>query len=279
MKNLYIVSTPIGNMQDITLRAIETLKNVNLIVCEDTRVSIKLLHHYNILDKKLISYNNFNENSKTQYILDLFKDNNNIALISDAGTPNIADPGYLLVKECYKNKINVIPIPGVSSPIVALSASSMPCDKFIFLGFLDKNRNKKYQQLYKFSQYETTLICFESPHRLMETLNVLLEIYGENHNMCIAREMTKKFEEFSIKSVLDQIDYFGNKDILGEFVLVISPKIIDNNAIIDNTKLDMEIKENINNIQSTILSKELSKKYGINRQIIYNRILELKTLS
>jgi 16S rRNA (cytidine1402-2'-O)-methyltransferase len=279
MKNLYIVSTPIGNLNDITFRAIETLKKVNLIVCEDTRVSSKLLHHYNILDKKLISYNNFNENSKTQYILDLFKDNNDIALISDAGTPNIADPGYLLVNECYKNNINVIPIPGVSSPIVALSASSMPCDKFIFLGFLDKNHNKKYQQLYKFAQYETTLICFESPHRLIDTLNVLLEVYGGNHNICIAREMTKKFEEFSIKNILEQIDYFSNKEILGEFVLVISPKIIDNNDIIDNTKLDLEIKENINKIQSTILSKELSKKYGISRQIIYNRILELKTLS
>ncbi len=271
-KNLYIISTPIGNVEDITLRAIKTLNLCEAIICEDTRISAKLLAYLEIPHKPLISYNNFNEASKSEYILNLFNTYSHIGLISDAGTPLISDPGYLLIQLCYKNNIKIIPIPGVSSPIVALSASGLPCDKFFFIGFLPKIENQKFNILSKYANLENTLIFFESPHRIINTLHCLAKIYPLEHNICIAREMTKKFEEFLIKPLSQLIEHFNNTEPLGEFVVVIPPLKVATN--IDD--LTDTILNNISLQEPSILAKNLAKTYGLNKKDVYKKILELK---
>ena len=271
-KVLYIISTPIGNIDDITLRGIKILTQCEAIICEDTRVSSQLLSRLDIPKKPLISYNNFNETSKTEYILNLFNTYTHIGLISDAGTPLISDPGYLLIQLCYQHKIKVIPIPGVSSPIVALSASGLPCDKFFFIGFLPKVENQKFNTLNKYSKLESTLIFFESPHRIINTLSCLAKIYPPEHHICIAREMTKKFEEFLRQPLQEIITHFENNEPLGEFVVVVPPLIEAKNI---DTLSDI-ILQNINLYDPSNLAKNLSKTYGINKKDVYKKILELK---
>jgi 16S rRNA (cytidine1402-2'-O)-methyltransferase len=271
-KVLYIISTPIGNIDDITLRGIKILKQCEAIICEDTRVSSQLLSRLDIPKKPLISYNNFNETSKSEYILNLFNTYTHIGLISDAGTPLISDPGYLLIQLCYQYKIKVIPIPGVSSPIVALSASGLPCDKFFFIGFLPKVENQKFNTLNKYAKFESTLIFFESPHRIINTLICLAKIYPYDHNICIAREMTKKFEEFLTKPLKDMITHFENTEPLGEFVVVVPPLIEATNV----DSLSDIILQNINLYEPSNLAKNLAKIYGINKKDVYKKILELK---
>jgi 16S rRNA (cytidine1402-2'-O)-methyltransferase len=216
---LYIVSTPIGNLTDITFRAIETLKKCDYILAEDTRRTIPLLKHYSI-EKKVISFDEFRERKKT---IDVIEDRNRgmeIALVSDSGTPLISDPGFILVRECVKNKIQIIPIPGPSAAIAAISCSGLPADKFTFYGFVPKDnskRNKLYQQIKERSE---TAICYESPHRIEKTITEI-SVKMPEKEIVIARELTKKFEEFirgTPKEVLEQI---SKKKIKGEIVIII----------------------------------------------------------
>ena len=217
---LYIVATPIGNLDDISDRAKQTLSEVNLIVAEDTRVSKKLLKNFSI-DNRMMVYNNFNESKQVNKIVDLLNEGNNIALISDAGTPCISDPGYLLVNACRKNNINVISIPGPSSLIAALSTSGLPSDSFYFEGFLPKKKGRKT----KFEFLNTlscTIIIFESPKRIIKTLLNIKEYMGSNRIVSIHREMTKMYEEVFLGSISESIDYFSDKNPKGEFVLVLA---------------------------------------------------------
>ena len=218
--NLYIVATPIGNLNDITDRAKNTLKNVDFIAVEDTRVSKKLLKKFNI-EKKLIINNNFNEKKQFQKIYELLIDGNDVALISDAGTPCISDPGYLLVNQCRKNKVNVIPVPGASSVISALSISGLPTDSFYFEGFLPKKKGRKTK--FEFlKMLPCTTVIFESPKRVVKTLNDIKEYMGSHRIVSIHREMTKMYEEAFIGSVKEAVDFFSNQNPKGEFVLIIS---------------------------------------------------------
>ena len=215
---LFVVATPIGNLQDFTFRAVETLNSVHCIFAEDTRTSKKLINHYDI-DTKLYSYHDHSSEKEIARLLDILKDQKDVALISDAGTPTISDPGYSLIRECISEGIDVVPIPGASALTAAISASGLPSDAFTFIGFLPtkKGRQKKISSLEKL---DTTLVLFESPHRLLKTLNQLKEVLGERP-IVVARELTKLYEEIIRGNFGTTIKYFEAKKIKGEIVIMI----------------------------------------------------------
>jgi 16S rRNA (cytidine1402-2'-O)-methyltransferase len=220
MAKLYIVSTPIGNLKDITLRGIEILKEADFIACEDTRVSAILLKNFDI-HKELISLNAVNESSKTDYILNRISSGESCALVSDAGTPGISDPGTRLISAAIKSEIEIVPVPGPSAVITALSISGLPSDKFVFEGFLPqkKGRQKKLKQL---SEEERTIVIYESVYRIEKLLNELNE-YMPERLLVICRELTKKFEETRRGTPAEILLTFKEKINKGEFVVVISP--------------------------------------------------------
>ena len=221
MSKLFIVPTPIGNLGDITFRAIETLKSVDLILAEDTRTSLKLLKNYNIKNS-IESYHMHNEHKKLTSIIDKLNSGFEIALISDAGTPGISDPGFLLIRECIKNKIEIECLPGATALIPALVNSGLPSDRFLFEGFLPvkKGRTKRLKEI---AEENRTVIFYESPHRVLRTLNDLSTYYNEDSGVSISRELTKIHEETFHGTIKDAIDYFEKKKPKGEFVIVLSP--------------------------------------------------------
>lgn len=216
---LYIVATPIGNIKDITLRAIEILKNVDLILCEDTRETKKLLNYYGI-KKPLLSYYREIEKKRVNKVIELLKKEKEIALVCDRGTPGISDPAYILVKEAYKNNIKITPIPGPSSLTAALSICGFPLNKVYFLGFLPKKENEKRKIFEKWKNMEETIVFFESVHRIEKTIHLLTEIMPEKE-ICICRELTKVFEEIIRGKIKDVYEIFKNEKKKGEFVLII----------------------------------------------------------
>lgn len=215
---LFVVATPIGNLQDISFRAVETLKKVHCIFAEDTRTSKKLINHYDI-DTKLYSYHDHSSEKEIERLLDILKDQKDVALISDAGTPTISDPGYSLIRQCINEGIDVIPIPGASALTAAISASGLPSDAFTFIGFLPtkKGRKKKISSL---ENLDMTIVLFESPHRLIKTLNQLKEALGERP-IVVARELTKLYEEIIRGNFSSAIEFFEAKKIKGEIVIMI----------------------------------------------------------
>tara|TARA_B110000438_G_C15647230_1_gene577988 strand:- start:99 stop:779 length:681 start_codon:yes stop_codon:yes gene_type:complete len=220
MSSLYIVSTPIGNLNDMSKRAIDVLSSVKVICVEDTRVSKKLLNRYKI-SNKMIVYNNFNESRQCDKILDYLTQGEDVALISDAGTPCISDPGYLLVNRCRKNNINVFSVPGPSSLIAALSISGLPTDAFYFEGFLPKKKGRK-TKFESLALLRHTIIIFESPMRIIKTLEDIKKYFGGERIISIHREITKMFEESYLGDINEAIDHFSSKKCKGEFVLIIA---------------------------------------------------------
>lgn len=213
---LYVVATPIGNLKDITLRALEILKSVDLIACEDTRVAAKLLARYEI-KKSLISYHQHSKLQKIDFLISELKDNKNIALVSDAGTPDIDDPGSVLINEAYKNKIKVLTIPGPNALGAALAICGFTANNFLFLGFLPKKKGR--QTLFESLQKEKRLIVFyESPYRIKKTLSDFLKYLGDRE-VCVCREMTKMFEEVNRGKISRIMDKVKEK---GEFVVIIN---------------------------------------------------------
>ena len=221
MSKLFIVPTPIGNLGDITFRAIETLKSVDLILAEDTRTSLKLLKHYNI-ENIVESYHVHNEHKKLISIIEKLNSGIQIALISDAGTPGISDPGFLLIRECIKNNIEIQCLPGATALIPALVNSGLPSDRFLFEGFLPvkKGRTKRLKEI---AEENRTVIFYESPHRILKTLNDLSTYYNDDISVSISRELTKIHEENFRGKIKDAIEYFKKKKPKGEFVIVLSP--------------------------------------------------------
>ena len=218
--NLYIVATPIGNLDDTTIRSKIILENVDFIVVEDTRVTKKFLNKFDI-ENKLIVYNNFNEKKQIDKIYKILETGNDVALVSDAGTPCISDPGYLLVNHCRKNKVNVFTIPGASSVISALSISGLPSESFYFEGFLPKKKGRKTK--FEFlKSLPCSVIVFESPKRIIKTLADIRDYIGSQRVVSIHREMTKVYEESFIGLVQESIDFFSLKKPKGEFVIVIA---------------------------------------------------------
>jgi len=216
---LYIVSTPIGNLADMTLRAIEVLKSVNLIAAEDTRHTRILLDRYGI-KTPTTSYFEYNKLQKSDYLLKTLKDGSSVALVSDAGTPGISDPGYKIIRMCIDNSIPVVPIPGPSALLAALTISGKPTDKFTFEGFLSNKTAKRKNQLKKLRLEERTVILYESPHRITKLLQDILETYGDIE-IVLARELTKKFEEVKRKNVSALAEEFGSLKPRGEFIVII----------------------------------------------------------
>lgn len=218
---LYVVATPIGNLDDITLRAIEVLKNVDVIAAEDTRRTKILTARYGI-NTPLTSYFQYNQIKKTSYLVDLLKAGKNVALVSDAGTPGISDPGFTVIRKALEEDITIVPIPGPSAFLTALSISGLPTDKFIFEGFLSSKTARRRKQLAGLKEEERTVIIYESPHRLLKTLNDIFEVIGDINIVC-AREITKKFEEIRREKVSETVRHFSGAKVLGEFIIIFNP--------------------------------------------------------
>jgi 16S rRNA (cytidine1402-2'-O)-methyltransferase len=219
---LYIVSTPLGNMEDITLRALRILKEADLVAAEDTRNTGLLLKHYQI-QKPLTSYFEGNESKKKEFLLAKLKEGLRVALVSDAGTPGISDPGFRLIQLALQNGISIIPIPGPSAAITALSVSGLPTDAFLFNGFLPHKSKKRRDLLERLEEVRETLILYESPHRISETLKDIFEILGDRE-MVLARELTKVHEEILRGRASEIQKEIGDRKLKGEITLVISGK-------------------------------------------------------
>jgi len=217
---LYIVPTPIGNLEDITLRAINVLKDVDTILAEDTRTSKKLLDHYEI-ETALRSFHAFNEHASVNGIIDRLQNGETLALISDAGTPGISDPGFLLTRACMENDIKVECLPGATAFVPALVVSGLPCDRFHFEGFLPHKKGRKTRLEY-LAQLPNTFVLYESPYRLLKCLNQLSEHCGQERMACVCRELTKLHEEVVTDSLEKLISHFSDKKIKGEIVIVVT---------------------------------------------------------
>lgn len=219
MSKLYIIPTPIGNLKDITYRALEVMQEVDFILAEDTRQTMKLLKHFNI-EKKLVAHHQHNEHKTTESIVEQLKSGALIGLVSDAGTPGISDPGFLLVRECVKNEIEVETLPGATAFIPALVNSGFPCDKFVFEGFLPHKKGRQ-TRLNLLKEETRTIVFYESPHRLLKTLNQFKEFFGEDRQVSVSRELTKMHEENIRGTVVEVIEYYNNHTIKGEIVMVV----------------------------------------------------------
>ena len=222
MSKLFVVPTPIGNLGDITLRSIEVLKSADLILAEDTRTSSKLLKHYDI-DTPVESFHMHNEHKKLESIINKLRSDFEIALISDAGTPGISDPGFLLVRECINNEVEVECLPGPTAFVPALVSSGLPCDRFSFEGFLPlkKGRTKRLKEL---STETKTMVFYESPHRILKTLNDLSNYFDVESQISVSRELTKLYEETYRGTIKGSVEHFEKNKTKGEFVIVLSPK-------------------------------------------------------
>ena len=269
-----IVSTPIGNLKDITLRAIETLKSVDLILAEDTRIAKKLLYHFSI-NNRLESFNDKNEDLKNENLIKDLKEGKNIAIISDAGTPLISDPGFKLIRSAREENIKVTPIPGCTALIAGLSASGISSDKFTFLGFLPRTKIKRRKNLRQLIHKQETLIFFESVHRIGSTIADMKELFGQERKAVLCKEITKIYESFIGNNFIEITDYIKEHQdkLKGEFTIIVEG---NRELIIDLQKIDKILD---------ILQLEMSSKdaikicsiiTGYKKSTIYKRLLERK---
>ena len=268
---LYIVGTPIGNLSDISFRALNIFKNVSLIACEDTRQTRKIMSKFEFKNN-LISFNKYNSKKKIPKIINDLNLGKSIALVSDAGMPSICDPGEDLIKEARLNGINVTCIPGPCSATTALVASGLPSSKFIFEGFLPKKNAEREKILFDICSNEKTTILFESPYRLKNLLNKLKEICGGDREIVVSRELTKKYEENIGNNIDDVINYFKEKEVIGEITIVIKGiKKIKRNDHYNKLELKRELLELTNaGLNLSAASKYLAKKNNLKKSIIYN---------
>ena len=267
---LYIVGTPIGNLNDISARAINILKNVSLIACEDTRQTKKIMSKYEI-SNNLISFNEHNSKIKIPKIISYLKLKQSIALVSDAGMPSICDPGENIIKTVKKEGFDAICIPGPCAAITALVSSGMPSSRFIFEGFLPKKKLDREKILLEISKNEKTTILFESPHRLKKLLKELNEYCGGHREIEIFRELTKKFEEHIGSNISNAISFFEDKEVIGEITIVIKGIINTSKVEYNSLELKKDLAELLNaGLSLSAASKYLSKRTGIQKSIIYN---------
>ena len=271
---LYIVGTPIGNLEDTTFRAVQTLQKVDLIAAEDTRHTGKLLQHFQIPTPQL-SYHQHNEQSRIPELIEELNQGKTIALVTDAGMPGISDPGYELVKACVEANISVVPIPGVTASITALSASGLPSNKFIFIGFLPTKIKLREEQLEKLSNSLETIVLYESPYRLLQTLEDLAKILGRNRKIVLARELTKLHEEFWRGTVGEAIIHYQNNQPKGEFTIVIAgaePEL----PVLSEETIKEELQELFaQGISRSQASRQLAQKINLSRSKIYQIALKI----
>ena len=277
---LYICGTPIGNLEDITLRALKILKKVKLIAAEDTRHTKKLLNHYQI-NTKVTSYYEYNKFKKAPYLLEILKNGQDIALVSDAGMPGISDPGYILINLTLKNNIKIIPVPGVSALITALVVSGLPTDKFVFEGFLPRKIKERKRYYKSIENEERTIIFYETPHRLKKALKDMLDVWGER-KIVIARELTKMYEEIIRGNLSQVITEINTKETKGEITLVVQGGIKKKeNDIIDFLKDECIMQEYLKKLKKQGYSnkdiiKITQEKLNIPKNLIYKKLLEMK---
>ena len=268
---LYIVGTPIGNLSDISYRAINILQNVSQIACEDTRQTAKIMRKYE-LKNNLISFNKYNSFNKIPKIIKDLNAGKSLALVSDAGMPSICDPGEDLIKKARSNGVKIVCIPGPCAALTALVSSGLPSSKFTFEGFLPKKNSDREKILLEISRREITSIIFESPHRLIKLLYELEEYCGGEREIRVSRELTKKFEQHIGDTICEVIDFFKDKEVIGEITVVINGKDKSNN----NSEFDsFEIKKDLNDLTKaglslTAASKYLAKKNNIAKSTVYN---------
>lgn len=270
---LYVVATPIGNLEDITLRALNILKEVDIIAAEDTRHTLKLLNHFQI-SKPLISYYRHNEDVKSELLIKKLKEGQNIALVSDAGTPGICDPGEEIIKKCIYENIEVISIPGACAMISSLVCSGISTKEFTFLGFLPLNKKLRKDKLEEIRKSNKTLIIYEAPHKLKATLNDLKEVI-ENRRIVLAREITKIHEEFLRENINDLIK--KSENLKGEIVLIIEANEninINDNKQLNNLSLDEHYEYYKNQgISKKEIIKKIAKDRNVNKNEIYQMFL------
>lgn len=273
---LYICPTPIGNLEDMTYRSVRILNEVDLIAAEDTRHSIKLLNHFNI-SKPLTSYHDHNKDTKGNYLIDKLLDGENIALVSDAGMPGISDPGEEIIRQAIENNIEVEVLPGATASITALVGSGLNTSKFVFEGFLDRDKKIRRERLEEIKEEDRTIIFYESPHRIKDTLKDILKIFG-NRKIAVNRELTKKYQEVIRTDIESVVDVFSEKEIKGEFVL-----------IVEGFSGEKTIKDNYENLSDreyviTLIENGLSKKDAIKivckerklkKDVVYKQVLDL----
>lgn len=267
---LYICPTPIGNLEDITIRTLNILKEVDLIAAEDTRNSLKLLNHYEI-KKPLTSYHKYNINEKSRYLIEKIQEGENIALISDAGMPGISDPGEELIKLAIENEVKVVGLPGATASITALVVSGLNTEKFVFEGFLSSKNSERKKELKDLKEEPRTIIFYESPHRLLKTLEDMFNIFG-NRKIAIARELTKYYEEVFRGNITEAIESFSNRPIKGEFVLVIEGAEPVEEEIDIEAELLKLIDQGLSKKEAV---KKLSSEKSLSKNLVYKKSLEI----
>lgn len=279
MGKLYLVPTPIGNLKDITLRALEALKEADFIAAEDTRVTLKLLNHFGI-KKSLISYHQHNEQGKSEDIIGILKEGKTIALVTDAGTPGISDPGSVIVKKCIEENIAFEVLPGATAITTALVYSGLDTTKFIFRGFLPRENKERRPIVEQLIDRTETIIFYESPHRLLSTLDFLLESFGDR-NIALCRELTKLHEEIIRLKLSDAIEYYKENSPRGEYVLVLEGKTKEEIELEEQAKwINMSIEEHIKSyiddgIKKKDAIKMVAKERGLSKSDVYKHSIEL----
>jgi 16S rRNA (cytidine1402-2'-O)-methyltransferase len=273
---LYIVGTPIGNLEDITFRALKILQNVNLIAAEDTRHTGKLLHHFQIKTPQ-ISYHEHNSKLRGQELLNRLQNGDNIALVTDAGMPGISDPGYEIINLCINEGITVIPVPGPTAAITALVASGLPTDKFIFEGFLPPKSTPRIEHLLCLKNESRTILFYESPHRILATLSDLRTVFGEHRKITIARELTKLHEEFWRGNLQDAVSLYQNKTkILGEFTLIVAGNNEQNIPIFSDEQIKQELQQLLaQGLSKSQASRNLASLINQSKNYIYQIALTI----
>jgi len=268
---LYIVSTPIGNLEDITLRALKVLKEVDVIAAEDTRHSRKLLTHYGI-SKPLVSYWGEKEKIRAEDVLERLKAGQDVALISDAGTPGISDPGAVLIKKAIDEGINVVPIPGPSALIAAISISGLPTERFIFIGFLPARHVQRKKVLQELAFEDKTLIFYEAPHRVLETLTDMEYVLG-NRRVTVIRELTKLHEEILRGNISDVLDEMEERTIAGEYVIVVEGRLLEGKPSDVDALLEISalMKKGLGRKEAV---KMVAGSYGLSKKELYDKSLK-----
>ncbi|MDZ4184490.1 MAG: 16S rRNA (cytidine(1402)-2'-O)-methyltransferase [Desulfuromonadales bacterium] len=271
---LYLVATPIGNLEDITLRALRILKEVDLIACEDTRHSRKLLNHYGI-STTLTAYHQHNEEPKAEKLVEKLQDGKSIALISDAGTPGISDPGYRIVVACRNANLQVVAIPGPSAVISALAISGLPTDAFVFAGFLPAKSTARREALTRLRAEQRTTLFYEAPHRLGETLAEIVEELGAEREVAVARELTKIHEELVRGRAEEVQQHFAAKEIKGEIVLLVGPATAAETPTVTVKEALAQLLAEGMLLRAAV--KQVAKAYGLPGDEVYKEALSLRT--
>lgn len=272
---LYIVATPIGNKDDITLRALSILRSADFVAAEDTRHTGKFLGFHNI-SAKLVSCHEYNERERIPGLIEKLRAGASGAIVSNAGTPSVSDPGYRLIKAVIANDIEVVPVPGVSAVITAISAAGLPTDSFLFAGFLPKKKGKRLAQLKSLADQPRTLVFYESPRRVPAFIEEIIPVMGDRHGV-LAREMTKLHEEFIRGKLSEILNHLRDRPVVkGECTLLVTGCEKERSVSMETVRDEIEKGLGITGVRLSELSKEIAKKYGLSKNEVYDEALKLK---